>query len=286
MYLIFSFRKAITGGSVLPLREGQRRHGQGAPTTCATTRIRRVRVYSSRHRRQVAALNCLGVLVAIAPPKHAALTHLSVSPESTSRYSFERRDEPDQYHRWLTHNGAARVYDETTALSEIAIRDQVVESIYAPGTELLAALLLQNGKDLLHRHGRAVGAVLRQGIEDVSDSQDARDRSQVLPRYSTMITRAIQSLVVAGRLLRDMAEGSHADQGIVGQLRVSLDLSILIVGEGSGLVEDTVGDAELAYIVEKSRPPLVAHRRGREPHVLRHRRGRIGDPFGVPVGKR
>jgi hypothetical protein len=64
-----------------------------------------------------------------------------------------------------------------------------------------------------------------------------------------------------------------------------LYLGVLGVDEGSGLVQDAVGDGQLADVVQQTRSPLVAHSVRRERQVLRHRRGRLGNPLGVPVGE-
>jgi hypothetical protein len=61
---------------------------------------------------------------------------------------------------------------------------------------------------------------------------------------------------------------------------------VLLTGERFGLVEDTVGDVELAYVVEKSRSHLVAHRRSRKPHVPGYLHDRRRDTLGGPTDKR
>src|SRR5215210_6623779 len=64
-----------------------------------------------------------------------------------------------------------------------------------------------------------------------------------------------------------------------------LHLRKLLVGEGSGLVQDAVGDDQLGDVVQETGSRLVVYDGCRKSHVLGHLRRRPGYALGVPVGK-
>src|SRR5205085_862838 len=104
---------------------------------------------------------------------------------------------------------------------------------------------------LLPRTGRAVRAVARDRVERVGDREDAGGERDVLPLEAVGIPRADPALVMMAHDREPLArEGGYVAQHLEAQHRVLFHHASLLVRQRSRLLQDAVGDADLADVVE------------------------------------
>ena len=138
----------------------------------------------------------------------------------------------------------------------------------------------------LDAHPRPVRARRGHRLEDVGDGEHAHRRREVLGAQPVRIAAAVEALVMRGGERREVREAGDALEDPRGDERVLADLRALRGGQPGGLVEDAVGDRQLADVVEHRRAPqvgdlgLVGAERGGDA------RGEHGDEVGVAVGPR
>ncbi len=114
-------------------------------------------------------------------------------------------------------------------------------------------------------HGAAVGAVGGERVEDVGDGDDAGLEIDVVALQAARIALAVEPLVMgAGDCGRDRRRRRCARGSCSPSAGMALDLGPFVVIELAGLVEDLVGDAELADIVQQRGAPQTAALRSSE----------------------
>ena len=121
----------------------------------------------------------------------------------------------------------------------------------------------------------AIGPVGGHRLEGVGDKDDARLERDLLAGEAVGIAAAVEALVVVAHPARlELHVGGLDD--VVAQQRVALHVLVLVVGELGGLVEDRVGDADLAHVVQqpgqaqaREPPGLEAQLGADEPAQLR-----------------
>ena len=104
----------------------------------------------------------------------------------------------------------------------------------------------------------AVGPLGGQRLADVGDREDARVAVELLAGQAEVVAAAVEPLVVGAGGRGEVAEGADALEDPHGQRRVAAHLHPLLVVELARLVEDQVGDAELADVVQQRGAAQVA----------------------------
>ena len=104
------------------------------------------------------------------------------------------------------------------------------------------------------------------------------------PARPSGVAAAVVALVVLADHLEGFAERGGASDDVGADDRVLLDPGPLLVGEGLGLVEDVVGDADLAHVVEVG--ALSQGAQGRRPQAQPQADAdrQLGHARRVPVG--
>src|SRR5436190_9504870 len=140
--------------------------------------------------------------------------------------------------------------DAGTDAFEGLVRD-LVERLYHLRVELAARALGDRPARVRQRGGGPVGPVCGDRVERVGDREDPRRERDLLALQAVRVALAVPALVVVlddvGRRLEegDPAEDLRADQ------RVPAHQPALRVAERLGLVEDPVGDRDLADVVQQ-----------------------------------
>ena len=99
----------------------------------------------------------------------------------------------------------------------------------------------------------AVAALGCHGVVCVSHRNDPRDLGDVFALQPLGISPAVESLVVVVRPDAQVRGLLDSGEDLVPVNRVELDLGVLLVGQLAILVDDGVGDADLAYVVQQRR---------------------------------
>jgi hypothetical protein len=154
------------------------------------------------------------------------------------------------------------------------------EGVKAARVEMGAAVGLQVGQGTVGRPGRPVGAIRGQRVPHVGHGHDAGGQRDLLPGEAVGIAAPLVALVVLADHRQGVAQRRGPPDDVGPDDRVLLDPGPLLVGEGAGLVQHVVGDADLADVVQVR--PLGQGAQGRRPQADADRQ--LGHPGRVPVG--
>ena len=120
--------------------------------------------------------------------------------------------------------------------------------------ERRARLLAQEGDRPLVRPGVAVDAGRDERVVDVADGEDPGVELELARVEPARVAAAGEPLVVVEHEPADrVGEAAELAQQLATPLRVALDDGELLVGQRAGLLQDRVGDVELADVVEQRR---------------------------------
>ena len=128
---------------------------------------------------------------------------------------------------------------------------------------------LEVREGLLHRPGVAVDAGRHEGVVHVADCEDPRREVEVVGFQATGIAAAVEALVVVEHEARDaLVEAAELLEQLAAALGMRLDDGELVVVERPGLLQDRVGDGELADVVQKTADRHASEACAREAHLL------------------
>jgi hypothetical protein len=130
-------------------------------------------------------------------------------------------------------------------------REVLDEEVDDLGVEVRARAAQEQRLGLLARHPAPVGAVLAHGVEAVNHGEDARGQRNLLAAQRVRVALAVPHLVVMPNDRHDRVREFHALQNLRADGRVHLHALELGRGQPSRLVQDVVGDGELAHVVEQ-----------------------------------
>ena len=120
-----------------------------------------------------------------------------------------------------------------------------------PGSNCCAGVLAQLVEGLLHRAGRPVGAAADDGVEGVGERDDAGAERDALALQAVGIAGAVPALVVVADDGREVARHAQRVADALADLGVLAHDPELVLGQRPGLVQDVLGDADLADVVEQ-----------------------------------
>lgn len=106
------------------------------------------------------------------------------------------------------------------------------------------------GEGDLDRKSLAVGAVAGHGVVGVGYSKDPGDDVDIFSGEFVGVAAAVVALVVAANSGEAVAELWDLEDDLFAEFGVGFDHVELFVGKSAGLLEDVVGDADFADIVE------------------------------------
>ena len=133
---------------------------------------------------------------------------------------------------------------------EGAALDEAEENFHDGGIELRAGLALEDVLGFSGVSGLAVGAIAGHGVVGVDDVDDAGGEGDLFTAQAPGVAAAVGIFMVElddGEVIAkfgDAFEDAFADDGM------AADDFELGIGEGAGLLEDGVGDADFADVVE------------------------------------
>ncbi len=137
------------------------------------------------------------------------------------------------------------------------------ESVVAVGVEATGQLAAEDGDGLVVIIGGMVGAGLEDGVVGHGYGEDACLEWELRCGEPVGISGAIEAFVVCAGDEGEPAEGAKMSEDLACDARMLAHDAGLSLGEEAGLVEDGVGDAEIAEVVEEcgalnERAPLFA----------------------------
>src|SRR3954451_3440775 len=153
------------------------------------------------------------------------------------------------------------------------------------GVELEASLRPQLADRVIAVAGGAVGTVGGHGAERVSHAHDARGDRDLLARQPVGIPAAVPALVAGPHDVPDVLQRSaHTVQHPLARDRVAAHDVPLLVAQRTGLVDDLLGHADLADVVQQraelDEQPLVLAK----PELVGDRNRQRDDPLAVGAG--
>src|SRR5215213_2882698 len=127
--------------------------------------------------------------------------------------------------------------------------EHTAESLDAPAVELVARVLAQKCDRPLVAPGFAVDAVRAERVVDIADCEHLRlEREQ---RRAVRIAASVQPLVMVAHEPPDPGREAESAEESVTPHRVLLDDRVLLVVQGSRLLQDLVRHSELADVVQQ-----------------------------------
>src|SRR4051794_12482100 len=117
--------------------------------------------------------------------------------------------------------------------------------------ELGAGVLAELANGLAVIHPPAVGAVGHHRVVGVAGEDDAGPDRDLLALQAVRVAAAVEALVLAADDASHRAEARDRSQDALADDRVGLHDLELVVGQLGGLVEDVVGDGDLADVVQQ-----------------------------------
>src|SRR6185437_10720652 len=149
-----------------------------------------------------------------------------------------------------TENAADTVLDSAAEVDPERLGN-AQKDLNDPGIELVAAATCDLQAGFWKAAALAVRAVGGDGIECVGDGEDARAERNLLAAQSAGIPGAVPGFLMGVDDLRGLAqEGDFADH-LIAALAVGTHDLALLRREFAGLEEDTVGNGDLADIMEE-----------------------------------
>ena len=125
------------------------------------------------------------------------------------------------------------------------------EAFHQRGVKVPATLVCHRTDRVILRHPFAVNARLQHGVKRIGNGHDARGKRDVLPREAGRIAAAVEMLVMmardAGCQLQDRV--GRPSKQIGTDVGVPLHDLVLCVGQGGGLEQDVIRNAQLADVV-------------------------------------
>ena len=159
-----------------------------------------------------------------------------------------------------------------------------LEGVDTGAVELLAREEPEPRDGRLEGHRLRVGPVGRHGVERVGDAHDAAEEGDLVALHALGVAAAVHVLVVHEPVARLLLEQRHRLEDVLPLGRVLLHDLVLLVGEGGGLAQDLVLDADLADVVDDPREVDALHLLRAHPEVLGDTGGVVGDALGVAAG--
>lgn len=138
--------------------------------------------------------------------------------------------------------------------------------------------------DLFFGEVLAVGAFGGEGFEHVGGGEDADFGGEFGGVEAAVVAGAVEAFVVGGGDGGEFAEAGDAFEDLAGVEGVFAHEGEFVGVEFAGLVEDEVGDAELADVVEACGAAEEAGVFGGEAHDFGDAGGDVGDALAVAVG--
>ena len=138
----------------------------------------------------------------------------------------------------------------TSAASRASTRSRAATQ---PAVESRAGLLVEQADRLVVRPGVSVDADGEERVVHVADGEDARLQVEVERRAAVRVAAAVEPLVVVEHEPpHEIGEPAELAEELVPPLGMPLDDRELLLVERAGLLEDLVGDGELADVVEQA----------------------------------
>jgi hypothetical protein len=125
------------------------------------------------------------------------------------------------------------------------------EGFAAVGVEAAWQLAAEDGNGLVVIERGVVGAWLDDGVVSDSDGEDAGFKGQLRCGELVWVAGAIEALVVCAGDEGETAEGAKLSEDLAGDAGMLAHEAGIRIGEQTGLVEDEVGEAEIAKVVEE-----------------------------------
>ncbi len=151
--------------------------------------------------------------------------------------------------------------------------------------ELGAGVVAQLMKGLGVGQCRAVGPVVDHGVVRIGDRDDARADRDLVALQAVRVAASVEALVVVEHHRDGLAQARRLLQDDLADAGMLADRLPLLVAERGGLVEDLVGDGDLAEIVEERRDAdaldLLAGEAHLEGDACRQRRDHVGRAAAV-----
>src|ERR671923_108248 len=156
------------------------------------------------------------------------------------------------------------------------------------GDDERAELRAGVGPDLRHRLDEPAGAAVRaiggQRVERVRDEDDSRGERNRLAGEAVGVAAAVHSLVARPRDLEDDRREPDAAEDVLRDDGVAPHHLPFLVGQRAGLVEDRLGDADLADVVEQRADLDRVEIRADVAETARELHRDRGNPLGVLAG--
>ncbi len=166
----------------------------------------------------------------------------------------------------------------------LAVQD-ADERFKAVWIELVWDVLAHDVEDAGGVEGFAVRTFFRERAVDVGDGEDAGVERKLGGDEAVGVSAAVEFFMVLSGDASDVLEAVDAAEDLFGETGMTFDDGELLGGEFAGLVEDGVGDAELAEIVEQSGAVDALDARGSEAEFACDGDGGVGDADGVSEGE-
>ena len=133
--------------------------------------------------------------------------------------------------------------------------DQVCAAdIDAPHVEVRAGFTAQDFANAIGRHAPPIRAIGRERVDDVGNGKDAGGRRKIRSGEAEAIALPVDPLVVVRGIHGEVLEAGDSLEHAQRVSRVSPDDRPLVRIERAGLIEDAVGDRQLAQVVQQRCP--------------------------------
>ena len=132
--------------------------------------------------------------------------------------------------------------------------------------------------------GRPVRTIGCERIPDIGYSKDAGREWDLLCLQSLWVARTIPFLMVRKWDLKRLVQVFDGIEHFIGKLRMLAHDDPFLLGQLSGLVQDGIGDADLAHIVQQGTAPHLTDGFLFHPHGLCKLQGQLGYAAAVALG--
>src|SRR6266511_3110501 len=164
----------------------------------------------------------------------------------------------------------------------LLLREDRLERCDAARVEGRAGLISQEAEGSILTPRRAVDARRDQRVVDVAHGEDPRVEREVALGEATRVALAVEAfVVVADELVNRCGKAAQLAQQLHATLGMPLDRGELFLVQGGRLLQDPLGNRELADVVEQAADCEGAETSGREPELLADLHGAHCHPAGV-----
>ncbi len=153
------------------------------------------------------------------------------------------------------------------------------------GVKCVRSVFEHDGEDFFEGKRIAIRALGPKGVKHICNRENARVQGEFLCVQSAPITFAIKALVVGSRVITKIREGGDAAQNLVGEVRMPADGVEFLRGQLSRFLEDGIGNAKLADIVEQAGAAQTLQVLLTEAKEAANVDSGVGNPGGMLVGK-